>query len=108
MKFGIVALSLGVILVAPIVVSPAALVGDATAQQAMSARLFVQDGGSVHPPVEQPSVLRAPTKPATAVPSEAGRADPSVERPLEVSVTCGKDGCVVTNGLEVTVLESSH
>lgn len=32
----------------------------------------------------------------------------AVAAPQEVSIACGQRGCVVTNGLEVTVVESSR
>lgn len=54
-----------------------------------------------------PRVERRSAKPPERASPPPGGAVPVVA-PQEVSIACGQRGCVVTNGLEVTVVESSR
>ncbi len=112
-KLRLVARSLGIILASPLVALPTWLASDrGLLEGGLVQNGFAQERApSVEPPAaaaKSPEGARpkvaAPAE-ETVVPSKNAMPPPS---PVEVSVTCGRSGCVVLEGLAVTVIESEH
>ncbi|NUP04804.1 MAG: hypothetical protein HOW73_01955 [Polyangiaceae bacterium] len=111
MRLHIVASSLGIILASPLVGTLAASSQEGSSQAGRPDSGAGFDVSVAAAPT--PSAVVSSTSPAVRSTASAVVSAP-VERPtpstapVEVSVTCGQEGCVVLEGLEVTVVEAKH